>query len=1085
MRRTMLILAGILIILFGSVYASAAEEQKTVTVMIYMSGCDLESDTGAATTDMLEMLRSGFDREQVNVVLFTGGTSRWKNRVIAGDGSGLYTIEGTREPTRAESYELMDMGDPETLCFFLQRCRERYPADAYILIFWNHGGGPLLGVCVDRVFDNDVLTMSEIRDALEKSGIASSKKLRLIGFDACLMSSLEVATACAPYAEYMVASQELEPGKGWNYTFLKGIERDGNGAETGSRILGTYFSGAAPEINKGVPITMACIDLSRINELNSALDPFFRNLTEELSEQTFARYSINRRDMASVARSSGKEYDLVDLRSVLEYYSAVSGTDTSDALAALEAAVVYQQSTVDGLTGLTVYFPFYNKDDYRSEWSGIYSDVSASANYAEWISRFGTILTGDYLTDWHLAEVVPSPDNPDVYTLQLTPEQRDNTVSAEMLVMMYYPGWGYIQSNRYTGITPDPDGVLRMEYDHQCFYPIGQDGQIIGGELPFREVDGFYLLRAQVVREFSMKDEWIRWVNLRLKENEETGLVEIVDATFDSDDSFAGRNEVDFSEWEGLAFVYYPGEPVQDENGFTLPYEKWDNLADLGEPSEDRRWIQYSVSLNELAGFGFRPDSSSAVLRFVCFQILDVQGNQVASDVCEVNNPNTTTYAMDRVLADTDEILITLDRVQVNRTQVEEGMTLYLTAESRMTTDAMLDIERISVNDISLAGFVNGIGANILIDSGESCSFSWTLSADMLQNAEIRYVSGMELGFEIREIEGEYRSWETDGSFDIALDISDMVQPARGELMASAETGGLGIDIYDWDVETDGSLVFDVCVHNRTGRTITNNYDADMSGSINGFSFGLRAELTDFFCKDGQDWYGKLRFRAVMYNLELIEELGLMEAITIGTSQEAVELMNEDCFFNYGISRIEEISLTFGKPGLYKDAKYTMAFYFPEPLRYAEKRGMDIPPLPDYPVVVDTDTASIRLESLLIREDKVTAVFFWENTGSDDITFGVLPISEGYGEHSGIAIREILNYQDELLFIAPGDTARVVYEYQTDTSPLPITDICLPVMFGDYWNMSQDLPSFTVHFDTPVTETGRIRDGFTVIPGTR
>ena len=44
-----------------------------------------------------------------------------------------------------------------------------------------------------------------------------------IGFDACLMSSVETAFMCAPYAEYMIASQEVEPGSGWNYAFLSGI----------------------------------------------------------------------------------------------------------------------------------------------------------------------------------------------------------------------------------------------------------------------------------------------------------------------------------------------------------------------------------------------------------------------------------------------------------------------------------------------------------------------------------------------------------------------------------------------------------------------------------------------------------------------------------------------------------------------------------------------------------------------------------------------------------------------------------------------------------------------------------------------
>ena len=42
-------------------------------------------------------------------------------------------------------------------------------------------------------------------------------KFDFVGFDACLMATYEMAAHMASYADYMVASEELEPGIGWNY----------------------------------------------------------------------------------------------------------------------------------------------------------------------------------------------------------------------------------------------------------------------------------------------------------------------------------------------------------------------------------------------------------------------------------------------------------------------------------------------------------------------------------------------------------------------------------------------------------------------------------------------------------------------------------------------------------------------------------------------------------------------------------------------------------------------------------------------------------------------------------------------------
>lgn len=82
---------------------------------------------------------------------------------------------------------------------------------------WDHGGG-WTGMGADETNDEDGLGIDEIAQGLDEGMAAAGvSTLDLLGFDACLMATYEVASTLAPYADYMVASEELEPGHGWNY----------------------------------------------------------------------------------------------------------------------------------------------------------------------------------------------------------------------------------------------------------------------------------------------------------------------------------------------------------------------------------------------------------------------------------------------------------------------------------------------------------------------------------------------------------------------------------------------------------------------------------------------------------------------------------------------------------------------------------------------------------------------------------------------------------------------------------------------------------------------------------------------------
>ena len=151
------------------------------TIMIYMVGSDLESRYGSATADLEEMLAANPDTQNNNIVVFTGGASRWRSHGIEADKS--YILELTNKDFAIkESTDSCNMGEPENLSNFINYCFDKYDTDKYSLILWNHGAGPVIGFGVDENY-SDILSLTELKAALDLSVGKSGNKLELIGFD--------------------------------------------------------------------------------------------------------------------------------------------------------------------------------------------------------------------------------------------------------------------------------------------------------------------------------------------------------------------------------------------------------------------------------------------------------------------------------------------------------------------------------------------------------------------------------------------------------------------------------------------------------------------------------------------------------------------------------------------------------------------------------------------------------------------------------------------------------------------------------------------------------------------------------------
>ena len=333
----------------------------------YLCGSDLESDGGFATGDLSELMEADLP-ENVTVVIETGGALEWQNELV--DGSVLqryvYDSEGL---TLVDEQPSASMGESGTLEDFLRFARENYPADRTAVVFWNHGGGSVAGASFDEVYGYDALTLSEMYAAFSAvwEPDTEDQPLELVGFDTCLMATVDTAYTFCDLSRYLVASEETEPANGWYYSrWLQALADDPSmdGAALGRVICDAYYEGCE-DVGTEENATLSVTDLSRLAPLLDAYETFgtqalaaaaedpgflsrFRreaDLSENYGGNTREQGYTNMVDMGAIAR-----------RTVGELPAA------RDVLDALEDCVLYRVSGKyrSEATGLSCYYSYNN-----------------------------------------------------------------------------------------------------------------------------------------------------------------------------------------------------------------------------------------------------------------------------------------------------------------------------------------------------------------------------------------------------------------------------------------------------------------------------------------------------------------------------------------------------------------------------------------------------------------------------------------------------------------------------------------------------------------------------------------------------
>ena len=326
-------------------------------------------EDGAASLDIAEMLYAKAPKN-VQIVIQTGGATRWSNNLINPNKTQRFLIKnGSFE--EISNMPLQNSTDPATLTEFIRFCNNNYKSDHRMLILWDHGSGPF-GYGVDDIYGGDEMQLSQIRTALKNANRPNidNPPFDIIGFDACLMSNLEVTHALYGFADYYAVSEELEPGDGWDYySLLEAMNENPtmSPAKVAQTIADTYVDYYMTErANVGhkfatMDVTFSVVDAKKAEELYQAYC--------ELTKQQLIDSATDIGVLAEIGRCCNKSthvcsdsynvLNLVDLGNYVDHMVDTYPEESSKIANLLEEAVIYhrENGSLSDAEGMSVYIP--------------------------------------------------------------------------------------------------------------------------------------------------------------------------------------------------------------------------------------------------------------------------------------------------------------------------------------------------------------------------------------------------------------------------------------------------------------------------------------------------------------------------------------------------------------------------------------------------------------------------------------------------------------------------------------------------------------------------------------------------------
>jgi hypothetical protein len=355
-------------------------QKKRWGLLAYIAGDNNLSDAGLE--DIVELCKVGASNQvHVGVEIDTYGEHT---------GSLRYQItepdwEGKAHRTVIERLSEKDTGDPETLRSFLSWGLERFPAENHLVVVWNHGTG-FRSIRRDIGYDDfgSSLDMPEIEDAFRRAGIGPKNKIAVLGFDACLMNMLEIAHHFKDQVEFIVGSQQTEPGEGWPYDEVLKLANQGlSRGDLAKAIVKAYIK--SYEVKGVFNVTQSAIDCTKTEPVVKALS--------ELGCLLVERIDGYRREMV-LARLHGQTFEMADYVDLIHLMTLLSKNIPDGGVAeaaravtkAARACILSSQTlgnTVARAHGLSIWFPAHRRlySSYRAK----YLSLKFAEAYTGWV----------------------------------------------------------------------------------------------------------------------------------------------------------------------------------------------------------------------------------------------------------------------------------------------------------------------------------------------------------------------------------------------------------------------------------------------------------------------------------------------------------------------------------------------------------------------------------------------------------------------------------------------------------------------------------------------------------------------------
>ena len=264
--------------------------------------------------------------------------------------------EGLTSPVVQDLGPSYDMGKADSLAESIAWAQKNYPAKHFMVIMSDHGGG--WQGANQSESQNSWMNIADIEAGLKKAVEKSGQKIDVVGFDECLMASAEVAHQLSGTADYMVASEEVEGGAGWQYDeALPGGKKESNG---NSRVFtGEVLNYAAAALRARDPLTpadmakgivkmaeghqrdlgtMSAIDLNKMPAVSSAMDKFATAVLDS---------GKTKKDFAVIKLKTQKFYEFADMGHFVELagkkFGGKIGEAADEVKAAMGEAVIAEQ----------------------------------------------------------------------------------------------------------------------------------------------------------------------------------------------------------------------------------------------------------------------------------------------------------------------------------------------------------------------------------------------------------------------------------------------------------------------------------------------------------------------------------------------------------------------------------------------------------------------------------------------------------------------------------------------------------------------------------------------------------------------